>query len=552
MNSSFALEETRRYGAAVFLSRIAYMDAPPKYARAAALTTYARIERISEPWSLSRTFAIIITFVLAMVLGTWAASGQFENLILLAVWFAAVMIIVFVRDHWWSPALVITALSVQTTALGFPLTGLEIGMIILGLTLPVKMAMKTLRKAEPEMDPGIFYKLLITFLCIHVVICMGYNHIEGNGLKNIVKSYYSALSPLVLFGLLNRYCHTRTVKPAVIAIFFATLIAVFFSVIVIFTGLNIEPFSELRVSIGWLNVMGAGFIIRYPAILLFTGSIAFWPAVRRGLPRFILGFAIFFSSIGVLESGGRLSLITCLCGALYFAMIRRRLRLALPVILVTATVSAVILVVPEVLYSLPPLVQRTLAPLNFSGEKTEIQSTLEGSDEWHKTLRDDSIPYWFADTTSFWVGHGFKAWDYSLSDPDAGTDIGDFDRRKQLAIEMGITENMFSAITNIFGTVGLILYGGFLINLGWRLWKSMGLCPPRSAARALCEFSLVTLTAAIVSCALQGHTPGIELIFWQLGVLAARPYICARVPAGQVQPAKPLPSFIPKSLHSTS
>ena len=108
------------------------MDARPSPS-AASLNNRARLERISEPWSLNRSLAIAVTLVLAMVLGTWAAGGEFEKIILMGVWFAAVMIIVFVRDHWWSPALIITALSFGTTALGFPLSGLEIGMIILAL-----------------------------------------------------------------------------------------------------------------------------------------------------------------------------------------------------------------------------------------------------------------------------------------------------------------------------------------------------------------------------------------------------------------------------------
>ncbi len=98
------------------------------------------------------------------------------------------------------------------------------------------------------------------------------------------------------------------------------------------------------------------------------------------------------------------------------------------------------------------MVQRALTPFNFSSQQTEIQASLGGSDDWHCTLRDESIPYWMADTGSFFVGHGFKAWDQSLNDEyDDGGDIMDFDRQKQLAIEMGATENMFSSVTNIFG-----------------------------------------------------------------------------------------------------
>jgi hypothetical protein len=501
------------------------MDARPSPS-AASLNNRARLERISEPWSLNRSLAIAVTLVLAMVLGTWAAGGEFEKIILMGVWFAAVMIIVFVRDHWWSPALIITALSFGTTALGFPLSGLEIGMIILALTFPVKMAMKTLRKAEPEMDPGVFYWLLLAYVCGHAIVILGYSKIEGSALKNIVKAYYSAIAPLVFYGLLIRYCYTRTVRPAVIALFTATSVAVFFSLITAIFGLDIQPFSDLRITIGWLNSRGAAGILRQTTIFLFIGSIAYWPAVKANWARFVLASTTVMSATGALLSGGRITVATCIAGAFFFALVRKRVWLALPAIIVTMLISATITVKPEILYYLPDMVQRALTPFNFSSQQTEIQASLGGSDDWHRTLRDESIPYWMADTGSFFVGHGFKAWDQSLNDEyDDGGDIMDFDRQKQLAIEMGATENMFSSVTNIFGLVGLLLYGGFLIHLAFRLWNAIQRSPERSAARSLCEFSLVNLIAALVLCPFEGGTPSIGLVYWGIGLLAARPFI---------------------------
>jgi hypothetical protein len=151
-----------------------------------------------------------------------------------------------------------------------------------------------------------------------------------------------------------------------------------------------------------------------------------------------------------------------------------------------------------------------------------------------------------ADTGSFFIGHGFKAWDESLND-DTTSDILDSERHKEVAIEMGFTENMFSAITNIFGLTGLVLYGLFLFNLAFRLWKAISLCPPNSAARAMCEFSLVTLSATLISTFVQGGIPNITLIYWMLGLLAARPYIArgkpAPAPAAAERPAFARPAF---------
>jgi len=517
---------------------------PERPLRAAPLTNYARIERIAEPWALNRTVAITATLVLAMILGSWAANGEIEYIILVAVWFAAVMIIVFVRDYWWSPALVITALSFTTSALGFPLSGMEVGVVILCLTFPVKMAMKTLRKAEPEMSPGGFYWGLLGFVAVHAVVILFYNKIEGTpSLKNIVKAYYTALTPLIFYGLLIRYCHTRTVRPTVVILFFISLFAVAVSSLTMMFGISVDPFTTLSISVGWLDPIGATAILRTAGPALFIGSLAFWPNVRPGFGRSILAVAIGVGLIGSLLSSGRISLAMCIAGGLFFAGVRGKLWLALPCVLITLMVSGLMTAKPDLLYSLPDSIQRTLGPLNFSEQKTEVQSDLVSSDDWHRTLRDRSYDYWTMDTTSFWLGHGFKSWDQSITNLNDQSSAVDAEHITELAIEMGITENMFSAITNIFGLAGLILYVLFLGNLAWSLYRGCRMAPIGTDARALCEFSLIHLMASLVFCFVMGGVPGLNLIYFQLGVLAARPYLVGQKDVAPAPAARELPAF---------
>jgi len=221
------------------------------------LTNRARIERISEPWALNRTFAIAFTFALAMLFGSWIGSGQFQNLALVVVWLAATLIIVFVRDYWWSPPLVITAAGIGTSMAGVPLSGVELGLIVLCIAFPMKIAMKTLRKAEPEMSLGVWYWALLSFVAVHAVAILFFTHIQGLPLKNVIKSYYEALSPLILFGLLIRYCHVRTIHPTVLALFFINLFVIPVSLIVGLKGLSFDPFADYSVSVNWLDAESA-------------------------------------------------------------------------------------------------------------------------------------------------------------------------------------------------------------------------------------------------------------------------------------------------------
>jgi hypothetical protein len=515
---------------------------PPAAAYAPPLGRRAHLERMSEPWSLNRGFAIAVTLALAILVGSWAANGNVDYIILLGVWFTAVLIIVFVRDYWWTPPLVISALSLSTTALGFPLTGMDIGVIILALTFPLKLAMKTLRKAEPEMQPGLPYWALTGFIVVHAVVILLYNKVEGTPqLKNIIKSYYGCLTPLVMYGLLFRYCHTRTVRPTVILLYIASSLGVFFSTITFIFGIDMEPFSGLHISLDWFNE-GAGFILRYGTEIVFTASLAFWPVMKTGRQRALMAAMVVISTAGVMESGGRLSVATCIAAGVAFAVIRRRIWVAVPVVVLAGLISAIITIAPDISDSLPPLIQRSLAPLNFSDtNKSDIQIQTVDSDDFHRMLRNRSLDYWTEDTGSFWIGHGYKSWDPTLP-KDADLSTVDFDHLADLAIQMGLTENMFSAITNIFGLAGLLLYACFSLHLAWMLYKACRICPKRSYARALCEFSLISLLAAVVSCPFQGGVPGLNIIYWQLGLLAARPFIAEKLLAVRPERAE-LPAF---------
>lgn len=510
---------------------------------AAPLTAHAKIERMSEPWALNKTVAIAFTFAIAMLFGTWIGSGDFQKLAIVAIWLAATMIIVFVRDYWWSPPLVITAAGIGSDLFGLPLSGIEIGLAILCIAFPVKIAMKTLRKAEPEIHPGVLYWLLVTFVAVHCVVILFYNKIGGVPLKNVIKSYYQVLTPLCLYALLFRYCHVRTIRPTVRALFFINLFVIPVSLFVMFKGYSFDPFGEMHISFAWLDSDTARTAVETYGPLGFIGGLAYWPTMRSGLGKAVLATSIVLSLGATASGGGRLPLFCCIIAGFFFAVARGKLWMALPFVFCTALVSAVITTRPDVYFSLPPLLERSLAVLNFSSSADEVRDQSEGSNEWHNALRDRSLDYWTEDTTSFWLGHGYKSWDPSLTQ-QAENGTLDMDHQADIAVQMGRTENMFSSITNIFGLTGLILYGGFLIHLCWMLYRGCRLAPVGTEARALCEFSLVNLLPWVLLAPYMGITPGFTLIYWQLGVLAARPYLAQEKPArATVKAAPEIPAF---------
>ncbi len=494
-----------------------------------------QLERISEPWFMNKVIAVVGALALAMLLGWLAAGGQFEVLILVALWVASVLVIVFVRDYWWAPAIVVTALSITTSAAGFLLTGVELGMVIIGLTFPIKLAMKTLWPAKPRMDPGFFYWAVLVFVTVHAIVIYFYSKIGAEpGVKNIIKSYYGVLAPLVLFGMLMRYCNSKSVFRTIAVVFGVWIVTTIIALIVLMLGVEPADLTNLKINAGFLDAGDAPNFMRTSGPPLFITAMAFWPVARSNRYRILLAFAGLLGIVATLYGAGRTYMLICIMAGIFFSIVRRRIWLALPVVVVVAAAAGICTLKPELLYNLPVGIQRTLGPLNFSGQKTDIQTDSAVSDQWHEDLRQDSLAYWNYDTTSFWLGHGFKGWDESLTDPL----VNDYVARKTVAVQMGLTENMFSAITNIFGLTGLILYGGFLLQLALRLWKGRQLSPVRSVERAVCEFSFVNLVNAVVLAPLIGRVPDISLVYWALGILAARPYLGVPDPV-EAAPALP-------------
>jgi hypothetical protein len=91
---------------------------------------------------------------------------------------------------------------------------------------------------------------------------------------------------------------------------------------------------------------------------------------------------------------------------------------------------------------------------------------------------------------------------------------------------------------------GLVLYGAFLIHLCWTLYRGCRLAPVGTEARALCELSLVNLLPWVVLAPYMGNTPSFALLYWLLGVLAARPYLAQEKPArAAATPTPEIPAF---------
>jgi hypothetical protein len=478
---------------------------------------------VNRPVMLPQAVVAALVIVVAAYLGYTIGSAEFSTLITIAVAAAILSILGFVGDYWWAPLVLISALTFRTNFLGFMMTGLDIGVVVLVVLLPLKLAVRRLRLVLPRLRPGKSFLLLFGYVTVHAVAIILWNKYHGVPLKNIIKAYYSVLAPLCFYPLLLRYCNPRTVRRTAIWTFaiYAFVIAV--SVPVIWSGAFIPFLNGRYFLFDWTHASVALAAVRSYSPLLLAAMIAVWPATRSPLAQALVLAVLLVAVIGTLISASRAAMVMCLIEIAVFLVLRHKLWLLVPFIIATAGATFIISSNPDVLYDLPVPIHRALTPFNLSSHHTAVQNAALASDQWHEDLRRDSFTYWTSDLWSFLVGHGFKPWDESFNTGPEFTAF--YEDAKRVAIQMGRTENLFSAVTNIFGVVGLVLYAALFWQIARTLLEARRAAAAHPFAKAVADFSFVTLLTSLVFALFAGGVPGINIIYWQLGILACRNYL---------------------------
>jgi hypothetical protein len=463
---------------------------------------------------------LFIGLVTAAYLGTLIGGSETTTLLSIALGLLCVGVLAFVGNYWWAPLVLISALTFRTNFLGFMMTGIDIGVVVLAVLLPLKLAVRRLSPVEPPLKLGLTFQLLFAFVVTHAVVIVLYNKFQGVPLKNIVKAYYSVLAPLAFCWLLVRYCKPRTVRPVAFWTLATYTFVLAVSIPVIWFDLYLPLLNSRHFLFDWTYsgvAIGTG---RSYGPILLAGMVAIWPAVRSPFGKAAVGIALLIAMLGSLVSASRVVISVCLVEIAVFCLLRRRFWVIAPLIVTVAVTTATISNNPDVLYAVPTTIHRTLTPFNLSSHHTSIQNSTELSNEWHEDLRRESLTYWTSDLGAFVVGHGFKAWDESLSNDPGFTRY--YEDAKRLAVQMGRPENAVNSITNIFGLAGLLLYVAFLWQLYRRLIRQWRTLQSATYAKSICEFSIVTLVAYVLFSAWAGNIPGTNLIYFLLGLLVSR------------------------------
>lgn len=481
-------------------------------------------DSVSTNSRVTGILVLIIGLIVAGVAGVWVGEENWMPLGFVLGGSAIAGLILGLKENWWVVIPWMISLGFSSFALGFRLTGVDIAALLAFGIIALRIALHT-RSTQPISLhlPRIFY-VLCSYVILHAVLVLVYERYGGdNQIKNIVKAYYQAVTPLVLIWMMSVYATSNSARIATTGMIIISIPAFLVGIIVTYLQTYISFLSHPYFMFDWASPDAFGHI-RWLSVSFFLLSLCLSTTTASFFLKSIYYSCATIALAGAFLGGGRVALASCILAGCLWLLLRKNAVALFGGGAFFLLLIAAINLDSNVTEALPRTVQRSMTPLVFSGALTSEQSATESSDQWHSDLRKESWDYWQESPTSIFLGHGYKGWDDNI---DIKTFVTGplYESAKKIAIQMGRTERSFSSMLVIFGAVGVVLYYSFMLALLIRLWKLRRLTPKNSYPRAMSEFSLSMLLISFATTFHAGGVPSYEMIFWFIGILATREYV---------------------------
>ena len=474
---------------------------------------------------------MLLGFYGAYSAGQTLGEGDFSHVIFYILMIIWVLAALTVRHLWWIPLFWSLALGLSSSAGGFKMSDTDMaGMFSLSCILAMA-CMNNLSAKKSEMNLGVFFYLTLLYVALHSIVFCVDNYFGGDTqFKNIAKLYYGALFPLIFLLLMDRYAQPKGMSVAVNSIVLMTFFLTLVGIIMKFTGYSIRWLTTDIAYFIWAGDESSTGYLRWTVLPILMMSICIRStavtAAQKGFNA--MAVAIFF--LALIYGGGRSSLLGGIIFFVPWLAIRGKWRQVFTSGWLLIVVCALLFIIGHTidknqLENLPKSVQSIQRSFSifFPTENSE-NLHMEGSDAWHKDLREGSWDYAHQEMNTIVIGNGFKGWDDSIN--MAMFTFGEaYYSAVKIAIRMGASETLFFSTLAIFGWVGVLLYFGFMIEMMRRYVKVLKFCPKGTLAHALCEFSFCNIFVTMVISPIAGSIPSYNMIFWIIGFIAAKPYL---------------------------
>jgi len=402
---------------------------------------------------------LMVGMILAVFLGQFIAKGGLRDSIMLVALVFVLAWVFLSRQAWWIflPPFVLFGGVVH---IGFKIYFHEIALTLaLVAFLPV-FAMKTpIQRKLPR-----YAWLLISFLFIHWATSIVINRMSGlSGTGNIIRVYMQAAWPLIF--MVPFYCFgiaTRFQKTVLLLMYFTAVLRVSIALVGHFFpyGITFLPFASFVLS-GPLAGMSD---LRFSGLQLVMLTICYFHLSRRLMSKIFHFLILATAVVLVLMGSGRVAVGMLFLILPLWAILYRKFILAAGVSIALAAGVLTLNAKPNLIYSFPYPMQRTLCVLVMKKVDIDWHGRVEASDEWHRQLTKLAYERWTRSVPSFLLGNHIEGFDDSFYRAGIGMEV-----RAQIAARIAAYESGLWTVLGSIGLAGLILY----LLLFWFLLKDV-------------------------------------------------------------------------------
>jgi len=469
------------------------------------------IDRFAHP-NLKIPSAIGCALGMAVGLGMWAGSGDFDKLKYVAAAAVVAVFILFFLRFTWVVGILICFLGFMQIGFGFTMGELEISLALAALVFAVTWWRKE-RSDRPPVFEQWSFALFTTFMILWLAYVAGHTVFnilapyrpQELALKNMLKTVEAWVGPFLLMAYFG-----RRPGPLIVKHDFAKTIAWCMLVgLVLNIAIRIYQFATGQIraddptdpSLGGdflvipgLDLVPGTFILRSlpPTSILFCGAMIatqWFKKQTHGTKR-LFYLVLFLSVIGATISGGRATLAFVLVLFLVLLVVMRQIGLLLLSLGACACLVAGVNMVPSLVKKSPTWVRRSLNVVLIEKDE-EVAGDIESSSDWRYALFTRALDEWRSDPRIFWFGRA--TYSYGLEDYIAASIQGEQEATIESSLRRGATHNMVTDLLVIFGLIGLVLYTCLYFSLLFFLWKLYRSSEIDEMARALALVLFVSL-----------------------------------------------------------
>jgi len=452
------------------------------------LASFLKLENLNYA-RLQVPIAIACGLVVSVLLGLLVGGAEFSVLKRVAILLVCVAYILFWQAHTWKLGLAICFLGFSHIGFGFRISPIEMSYVVASFLIAVSWWRKQ-RLAQPEVMNLFCFRVFNIALLAWVIYSGGHaiytimDPFNPNefALKNFMKTVAAMTGPPALvFYFMHRPRGIVADENMPVPIVTIALVAMLINIAIRIWAMTYGIYSPEYVSdldetgsfeIPILDVVEGPFTLR--AISPIAGTVCAvllgskWLDSRSAIFRWTVYVLLFLSFVGAALSGGRATLVfTFVLGAAALWM-RGHYRTVLSTIGTGLFLIIALNLIPGVLRSVPPIVQRSLQAVIFTEESEYATTTITSSSDWRMELISRAFAEWRSDPRIFWFGRG--TYKFGMEDIIAKRrNPGEGDM--QVSLRRGATHSLVTDLLVVYGLVGLVVYFVMMITLLWFLWR---------------------------------------------------------------------------------